>query len=300
MNPDSPIRPSLLADLVALGRYDQPIGTWLLAWPCCWGVALAQPSLRSLFMLCGVFLVGAALARAGGCAWNDLMDRRLDAAVARTRNRPLAAGRIRPATALVYIGVHIAAAGALLTFLPAAAVWLIPASLPLVALYPLAKRFTWLPQLWLGVTFNWGALVGWSAATGAWPALGALLLYVGAVAWTMGYDTLYAYQDRTDDLTVGIGSTAARLGAHGRRFVVAAYGVAIVLFACALGVTDGGLFGWLGLAGFGLMLARQAANVNLDEPTSCGAAFRAAHPAAFVWFAGLAADIVLAQFTATP
>ena len=297
MSPGAASRPSLLADLVALGRYDRPIGTWLLAWPCAWGVALAQPAPLDLCILCAILLAGSAFARAGGCAWNDLMDRRLDAAVARTRSRPLAAGRLGAKSALAFIALHLAAAGGLLFLLPAAAVWLVPLSLPLVLLYPLAKRVTWWPQVWLGLTFNWGALVGWSAATAEFPGPAALLLYSGAVLWTVGYDTLYAYQDRADDVSVGIRSTAVRLGRRGRRLVAATYGGAVALFSCALMVVGGGPFAWAGLAGFGLMLARQTAAVDLEDPASCGAAFRGAHHAAAVWFAGLATELLTVGIT---
>ena len=287
-------RPTLLADLVALGRYDRPIGIWLLAWPCAWGAALARPGPAELAGLCVVLLTGAALARAGGCAWNDLMDRELDASVARTRDRPLAAGRIGAGAACAFIAVHLIAAASLLPLLPSAAVWLVPGSLPLVLLYPLAKRFTWWPQVWLGLTFNWGALVGWSAATGSWPAAGALLLYAGCILWTVGYDTLYAYQDRTDDVTTGIRSAAVRLGRRGRGFVAGAYIAAAAVFAAALAVAGAGPGAWLGLAGFGAVSAWYTATVDLDDAASCGTAFRGAHRAALVWFAGLAADVALA------
>lgn len=284
---------TLLTDLVALGRYDRPIGIWLLAWPCAWGAALARPTPAELAVLCAILMTGAALARAGGCAWNDLIDRELDASVARTRDRPLAAGRIGTGTACAFIAVHVIAAASLLLLLPAAAVWLVPGSLPLVLLYPLAKRITWWPQVWLGLTFNWGALVGWSAATGNWPTAGALLLYAGCILWTIGYDTLYAYQDRADDVTTGIRSAAVRLGGRGRWFVAGAYVVATAVFAIALSVTAAGPAAWLGLASFGIVSAWYTATVDLEDAASCGTAFRGAHRAALVWFAGLATDLVL-------
>ncbi len=284
---------SLLADLVALGRYDRPIGIWLLAWPCAWGVALARPAPIDLAVLCVILLAGSALARAGGCAWNDLVDRDLDASVERTRNRPLAAGRIGPRAALAFIAAHLALAASLLVLLPATAVWLVPASLPLVLLYPLAKRFTWWPQVWLGFTFNWGALVGWSAATGGWPGPAALLLYAGCIVWTVGYDTLYAYQDRAGDAAAGIRSAAVRLGRRGRGFVAIAYAVAVAVFAVTLAATGAGAPAWLGLAGFGIVSIWYTATVDLEDPVSCGSAFRGAHRAALVWFVGLAADLAL-------
>ncbi len=295
MSPANHRPTALLADLVALGRYDRPIGIWLLAWPCAWGAALARPAPAELAALCVILLTGAALARAGGCAWNDLMDRELDASVARTRNRPLAAGRIGTGTACAFIAVHVIAAAALLLLLPPAAVWLVPGSLPLVLLYPLAKRFTWWPQVWLGFTFNWGALVGWSAATGSWPTAGALLLYAGCILWTIGYDTLYAYQDRADDVTTGIRSAAVRLGLRGRWFVAGAYVIAAAVFAAALAVTGAGPAAWLGLAGFSVVSAWYTATVDLEDAASCWIAFRGAHRAALVWFVGLATDLVLAS-----
>ncbi len=289
---------SLLTDLVALGRYDRPIGIWLLAWPCAWGAALARPQPAGLLALCLVLLAGSALARAGGCAWNDLMDRKLDAAVARTRDRPLAAGRIGAGTALAYIAGHLVAAASLLLLLPAPAAWLVPGILPLVLVYPLAKRFTWWPQVWLGVTFNWGALVGWSAASGGWPTPTALCLYAGCILWTVGYDTLYAYQDRTDDRAAGIRSAAVRLGAAGRPFVAGAYAAAAGVFAAALLLAGSGAPAWIGLAGFVSLSAWHTATVDLRDGASSGRAFRGAHRAALIWFAGLAADLVIGGGTA--
>ena len=286
---------SLLADLLALGRYDRPIGIWLLAWPCAWGVALARPAPADLAVLCVILLAGSALARAGGCAWNDLVDRNLDASVERTRNRPLAAGRVGPRTALAFIAVHLALAASLLMLLPATAVWLVPASLPLVLLYPLAKRFTWWPQVWLGLTFNWGALVGWSAATGGWPGAGALLLYAGCIVWTVGYDTLYAYQDLAGDSASGypFGRRSARPSRPRVRGDCLRRCGGRVRGAPSRLPGPARLHGW-GSQALASCPPGTTAAVDLEDPDSCGSAFRGAHRAALVWFVGLAADLMLA------
>lgn len=280
-------------DLVSLGRYDRPIGIWLLMWPCWWSITLARPDGATLASLLGLFLLGAAAARAGGCAWNDLVDRDADRRVERTRDRPLAAGRLGTGTALAFIALHLSACAAVLPLLAPAARLLALAAVPLVLLYPFAKRFTWWPQAWLGVTFNWGALAGWAAATGEAPGPPALLLYAAGIAWTLGYDTLYAYQDREGDILAGIRSSAVRLGGGGRRFAAAAAAAAAGLAGLALAAAGSGWAAWAGLAGFALLLVRAALAADLADPASCLAAFRASHPAAAALFAGLLADALM-------
>ncbi|NAZ37595.1 4-hydroxybenzoate octaprenyltransferase [Rubellimicrobium sp. CFH 75288] len=213
-----------------LSRLDRPIGTWLLLIPCWWGLALGLlaegrgPSLADLWFATA-FALGAALMRGAGCTWNDLADRDIDAAVARTRDRPLPSGQVTPRAALLWMAAQAAAAGLVLLTLPPLAIAVALAGLAPAALYPFAKRVTWWPQAVLGVAFNWGALVGYAAAAGRLDAP-AWLLWGAGLAWTLFYDTIYAHQDREDDALVGVRSTARLFGDTTprwlRRFLLAA------------------------------------------------------------------------------
>ncbi len=212
-----------------LSRADRPIGTWLLLLPCCWGLALAliatgaQPSLHDLWIAVACAL-GAALMRGAGCTWNDIADRRIDAAVARTRARPIPSGQVSVRGALLWLGAQALLAFGILLTLPAVAIWLGFLSLVPVALYPFAKRVTWWPQAVLGVAFNWGALLAYAAHAGRVDP-GAVALWLGGIAWTLFYDTIYAHQDAEDDALIGVRSTARLFGEESptwlRRFLVA-------------------------------------------------------------------------------
>ena len=196
-----------------LARLDRPIGTMLLLWPCFWGISLAAgsrswPDLRLL----ALFAVGALVMRAAGCVINDIADRDFDARVARTAGRPLASGALTPLNAWLFLSALLAGGLVILLQLNRTAIILGLAALPLVGVYPFMKRITWWPQAWLGLTFNWGALMGWAAAGGGadwWPALA---LYGAGIVWTLGYDTIYAHQDKEDDALIGVKSSARRLG----------------------------------------------------------------------------------------
>ena len=211
-----------------LSRADRPIGTWLLLLPCWWGLTLAifhtgQPALADLWIAAACAL-GAWLMRGAGCTWNDITDRDVDGRVERTRSRPIPAGQVTVTAALVWMCVQALAAFAILLTFPPAAIWLGIAALLPVAVYPFAKRFTWWPQVFLGLAFNWGALLAWTAHTGRLEAP-AVLLYAAGIAWTLFYDTIYAHQDREDDALIGIKSTARLFGDDTprwlRRFLVA-------------------------------------------------------------------------------
>ena len=208
--------PAATRPYLRLSRADRPIGTWLLLIPCWWGLLLAAGAdpagLRpfDLWIAVGCAL-GAALMRGAGCTWNDLADRDIDARVARTRSRPLPSGQVTPKQAAAWMVAQAAVAFAILVTFPTEAVALGTASLALVAIYPFAKRFTWWPQVFLGLAFNWGALLGWAAharGLGAAP----LLLYGAGILWTLFYDTIYAHQDREDDALIGVRSTARLFG----------------------------------------------------------------------------------------
>ena len=223
--------PKPLRPYASLMRVDRPIGTWLLYWPCAWSVALA--GVRGEWALFLWFLLGAFAMRSAGCVYNDIVDRKLDMQVERTRLRPLASGRVslRSAWALA-IGLSLVGLIVLLQ-LPRAAQGIALLSIFPVAAYPFMKRITWWPQAWLGLVFSWGALVGWPAVTGEF-AQPALLLWIGSIFWVIGYDTLYAIQDIEDDELVGVKSSARALGANARLGVGICYTLALVGWSAAI------------------------------------------------------------------
>ena len=258
-----------------LARLDRPIGTWLLLFPCWWSIAFASPqplSRESLFLF-ALFGIGALVMRGAGCAFNDICDRDFDAQVARTRDRPLPSGQVTVRGAAVFLAVLLAAGLVILLALNPFAIAVGAASLVLVFTYPLSKRVTFWPQFVLGLAFNWGALLGWAAVREE-IGLAALLLYAGGIFWTLGYDTIYAHQDRRDDPAAGVKSTARRLGLGSKPWLYAFYLAAGALFA-ATGHAAG--LGWIFFAGLALatlQLLWQVASVDLDAPRDCLAKFR--------------------------
>jgi 4-hydroxybenzoate polyprenyltransferase len=290
--PDAPTNwvdrhaPEGLKPWLKLGRFDRPIGIWLLLIPGWQGIALAlawyriMPGLYVVWLVLG-FAIGACLMRAAGCAFNDIVDRDIDAKVARTALRPIPSGRIRVNQAWAFVISCSLISLLILLTLNLVTILLGVASLALVAAYPFMKRITWWPQAWLGLTFNWGALMGYAAvgfgpgllvtwgvvfgttsiAIFAPPLLPALLLYLGAVFWTLGYDTIYALQDIEDDAMVGVKSSARRLGPNVQRGVGVFYLVAVILTVAAGAAAGLGPLFWLGLAAFAAHLAWQVARL---------------------------------------
>ncbi len=257
-----------------LMRADRPIGTWLLFLPGLWAICLFAASWGEGLRLALLFLLGAWVMRGAGCVVNDLWDRDLDRQVARTRNRPLASGAVRPMQALWFLAGLCSAGLAVLLQLNATAILFGVLSLLPVVLYPLAKRVTAYPQFVLGLTFGWGALLGAAAATGALP-WAALALYAASIAWILGYDTIYAHQDREDDALLGIGSTALTFGERTAPFLAACYAATLALLALA-GLIAG--LSWWFLAALALpaaLLARQVAALDIRDPAECLALFRA-------------------------
>ncbi|MDY6925313.1 MAG: UbiA family prenyltransferase [Pseudomonadota bacterium] len=291
--------PESLKPWLRLGRFDRPIGIWLLLLPGWQGIALAlgqyrqTPDLYTAWLFLG-FALGACLMRAAGCAFNDIVDRDIDAKVARTALRPIPSGRISVKQAWAFVvGCSLVSLLILLT-LNLTAVGLGVASLALVAAYPFMKRITWWPQAWLGLTFNWGALMGFAAAVGGLPfllwgvgqilvatgewytvgmavdaqghlALSALLLYAGGVFWTLGYDTIYALQDLEDDAMVGVRSSARRLGANVRRGVGVFYLLTVLLTLAAGAAAGLGPLFYVALLPWAAHLSRQARDVRPDD-----------------------------------
>ncbi len=236
LTPDSQHRslaaalPQRLRDFALLARFDRPIGWWLLYWPCAWGVLLAGGQKR--WDLALWLLLGAIVMRGAGCVYNDIVDADLDQKVARTAARPIASGRVSKRAAWLWL-IALSLIGLLVLLqlrLPAQIIAL--GSLAPVAAYPFMKRITWWPQVWLGLVFSWGALVGWSELrTDSWDVLA--LLYAGCICWVVGYDTIYALQDREDDALVGIGSSALAMGGRVQGGVALFYGLALTFWTLA-------------------------------------------------------------------
>ena len=265
--------PPTLRPYALLARLDRPIGGWLLFMPGLWSILLARPTLLRAAWLMLLFLVGAFAMRAAGCVVNDMWDRDLDRKVTRTAGRPLASGALGLHHAFGFLALLLLAGLAVLLQLNTLARGLGVGSLLLVVTYPLAKRVTWWPQLMLGFTFGWGAPMGYAAAAGRLDAA-ALALYAAAIVWILGYDTIYAHQDREDDALVGVRSTARLFVAQTRPFLAACYGLTLLLLVlCGLLAGLGGLFD-LALALPAVLLGWQVVRIDIDDPALCGRLFQ--------------------------
>jgi 4-hydroxybenzoate polyprenyltransferase len=282
--------PPALRPWLKLGRLDRPAGMWLLLLPGWQSIALAA-AMRGRWpdpRLLVEFLVGATLMRAAGCAFNDIVDRDFDAKVARTAGRPVASGQISVAQAWAFlIGCSLVSLIILITMGPLA-IALGAGSLVLVAAYPFMKRITWWPQAWLGLTFNWGALLGYAAATGTlgWPAI---LLYIGGLFWTLGYDTIYAVQDLEDDALAGVKSSARWLGEGAPRAILIFYLIAIALALAAGALAGlGPVFPWVTVV-YGAHLIWQSQRLRIDDPDGALALFRSNRDAGLVLFLAMMA-----------
>jgi 4-hydroxybenzoate polyprenyltransferase len=278
LTPDSEYRgmmrliPEAARPFALLARFDRPIGWWLLFWPCSWGVLLSG-GLATHWPLLAWLLLGAIAMRGAGCVYNDMADRDLDAQVERTRNRPLASGAVSMKAAWVWLILLSLVGLVVLLQLNIEAQLLSLASLLLVAAYPFMKRITWWPQAWLGFVFSWGALVGWIAvAEHASPAMA--FLYLGSVAWVIGYDTIYAIQDIEDDALVGVRSTARRFGSKLRLGVTLFYAAALFLWAMAIWAVRPQPLSLLALVPVSLHLIWQASTLKADDGGDALAKFR--------------------------
>jgi 4-hydroxybenzoate polyprenyltransferase len=262
-------RPYLL-----LARLDRPIGAWLLFLPGLWGILLARASVAESIRLIVLFGIGSVVMRSAGCVVNDLWDRDIDRKVARTAGRPLASGALRARHALMFLALLLAVGLAILLQLNPLSQALGVASLVLVALYPLAKRVTWWPQLVMGFTFGFGAPLGYAAASGhidgAWVAL-----YVAAILWDLGFDTIYAHQDREDDALIGVHSTARLFGERTRPFLTACYAAAVAALVLAGWLAGLGIWFYPALLLPAALLARQVITLDIDDPAGCLRLFRA-------------------------
>ena len=257
--------PQRLRDLAMLARFDRPIGWWLLFWPCAWGVWLAGAGWQ--LALVGWLLLGSIAMRGAGCVYNDIVDADLDRQVARTASRPVASGRVSAKLASGWLLALCLVGLVVLLQLRWQTELVALASLVLVAAYPFMKRITWWPQAWLGLVFTWGALVGWVSLRGDQLEV-AGALYAGAFFWCMGYDTIYALQDREDDALVGIRSSALRLGRHVKSGVALFYAAAVALWLLAFWLLRGDPIALLALVPAALHLAWQVLTLNPADPAN--------------------------------
>ena len=286
------LAPGWMRPYLRLSRFDRPIGAWLLLLPCWWSAGLAAigagarlPNLAHV----ALFFVGAFVMRGAGCTWNDIVDRDLDGRVERTRSRPIPSGQVSVVQAAAFLIAQALVGLIVLLQFNRFAIMTGIASLAIVAVYPFMKRITHWPQIVLGLAFSWGALMGWAAWFGRLDPP-AYLLYAGAIAWVIGYDTIYAHQDREDDAIVGVKSTALLFGPRTKPMLALFYTVAVILIGAAGWTAGAGLVYALGLAAFAAHLAWQIVRLDIADPDVCLAVFKSDRDAGLILFAGMVLD----------
>ena len=287
------LAPPFARPYLRLARLDRPIGSWLLLMPCWWSVGLAGMRVEQFPSLWHVvlFFIGAFAMRGAGCTWNDLVDRNLDRLVERTRSRPIPSGQVTVAEATAFMVAQALIGFLVLIQFNRFTVFTGLASLLVVAIYPFMKRITYWPQIVLGLAFSYGALMGWPAAFGQldWPAI---VLYAGSISWVIGYDTIYAHQDREDDLLIGIKSTALLFGENTRPMLAGFYCGAVVLIGIA-GLTAGGrLIFVLGLIAFAAHLAWQVVRLDVNDSAHCLKLFKSNRNAGLILFGAMLLEAV--------
>ncbi len=280
--------PAPLRPYMRLARLDRPIGTWLLLWPCWWSIALAADDIPDLRLMV-LFAIGAVAMRGAGCTFNDIVDRDFDARVERTKLRPIPSGAVGVKAAWVFLALQCLVGLAVLLMLSPLAIVLGVSSLAIVAIYPFMKRVTYWPQFVLGLAFNWGALMGYAAARNEL-TLAPVLLYLGGIAWTLGYDTIYAHQDKDDDALIGVKSTALKFGAATHRWMWGFYGLmTAALVATGIAGALGPIY-YIGIALAAAHLARQIVKLDVDDASLCLALFRSNRDFGLIVFAAIAVD----------
>ena len=292
------LAPSWLRPYLRLSRADRPIGAWLLLLPCWWSAGLAAIAAGHRYpnpwhVL--LFFVGAFVMRGAGCTWNDIVDRDLDAKVARTRSRPIPSGQVSVKQAAVFLAMQALVGLLVLAQFNRFTILLGIASLAIVAIYPLAKRVTWWPQIVLGLAFSWGALVGWAAVFARLDAP-ALLLYAGSIAWVIGYDTIYAHQDREDDALIGVKSTARLFGSRTRVALLCFYALAVLLIGLSGAAAGAGPVFVIGCVLFGAHLGWQIERLDIDDPDLCLRVFKSNRDAGLILFAALSGDALYQSY----
>jgi len=284
--------PLSIRPYLRLARADRPIGAWLLLLPCWWSAALAAIAAGHPYpdpWHLALFFVGAFVMRGAGCTWNDILDRDLDARVARTRSRPIPSGQVSVTAAAAFLAVQALIGLLVLLQFNRFTILVGIASLGIVAIYPLMKRVVWWPQIVLGLAFSWGALMGFAALFGRLDAA-AFLLYAGSIAWVIGYDTIYAHQDREDDALIGVKSTARLFGARTRPVLLGFYALAVLLIGLAGVAVEAGPVFVLGCILFGAHLGWQIDRLDIDDPDQCLRLFKSNRDAGLILFAAMVAD----------
>ncbi|MEO1265531.1 MAG: 4-hydroxybenzoate octaprenyltransferase [Pseudomonadota bacterium] len=287
--------PEALRPYLRLARADRPIGAWLLLFPCLWSQALAHLSVghAGYNVWYGIlFTIGAFVMRGAGCTWNDIVDRDYDAKVARTASRPIPSGQVSVKAAFAFAVVLSLIGFVVLIQFNTFTIVLGIVSLGPIALYPFAKRYTYWPQVVLGVTFMWGALVGWAAVTGGL-AIAPILLYIGCVLWTVGYDTIYAHQDAEDDAMIGLKSTAIKFGDMTQPAVAALYAAALVTWGMAIAMSGATGIAFAALLAVGVVLAWQTLTLDTADGGNCLVRFKSNQWVGWALFAGLLLEIIL-------
>ena len=277
--------PRFAVPYLRLMRADRPIGWWLLLWPCWWSLALAGGGYQDwkLYLL---FWAGAVIMRGAGCVLNDIADRDFDAKVEGTRARPIPSGAVSVSKAVIFM-IALALAGlVILLQLSRLAIWLGVGSLLLIVIYPFMKRFTYWPQIFLGLAFNWGAVMGWAAMRNSLSAA-PVVLYLGGILWTLGYDTIYAHQDKADDLIVGVKSTALKLGNRTKTWLWVFYGGAALLILSAGWLANSGVLFYPVMVFAAAHLISQIVTLDIDQPESCLVRFRANRSFGWIVFAAV-------------
>ncbi len=290
------VLPTVLWPYAQLARWDRPIGWWLLLWPCWWSAALAASAgaeaganLRDIMPPAGhlvLFLIGAIAMRGAGCTYNDIVDIGIDEKVERTRSRPLPSGKVSRKQAWLFLLLQAFAGLAVLLQFNGFSILLGIGSLAIVAAYPFMKRITDWPQFVLGLAFSWGALMGWAAHYGSL-GLPAYMLYAGSILWVIGYDTIYAHQDKEDDALVGVRSTARLFGAGTKKWLVFLYGGALLLFFAAFTYARVPLPAFAGLIAAAIHMVRQIRIIDIDDGDQCLALFKSNSNLGWLIFLGL-------------
>jgi 4-hydroxybenzoate polyprenyltransferase len=290
--------PPAFGPYLRLARADRPIGIWLLLWPCWWSILLAasQTPLRFLSVLyvlwlMMLFAIGAAVMRGAGCTYNDIVDRDIDAKVARTAGRPIPSGQVTVAGAIGFLVLQLLIGLGVLLQLNWFSVWLGAASLVPIAIYPFMKRITDWPQAFLGLTFNWGAMLGWAAVMGGL-AVAPLLLFAGCVLWTLGYDTIYAHQDKEDDALIGVRSTARLFGQRTKPWLGGFYVLAWLLFWAAGAIAGLGVGYVIGLAVVAGHLAWQVIRLDINDGANCLSTFKSNRDLGFIMLGAILAGLI--------
>ena len=276
-----------------LGRFNNPTGALLLAWPCLWGVMMAKPELYIFFKYTILLFIGSFILRAAGCAWNDILDRNIDKKTNRTKSRPIASGKLTVLDGLVFIFLMLIIGLYILYNLSLPAIIISLISIPLIIIYPLTKRITFFPQIWLGITFNIGILIGYSCITNNYPNYIVFTLYIGAIFWTIGYDTLYAMQDYVDDKITGVKSTVTKMKHNSGFFAASAYFISSIIFSISLLLNNFHLLMILLVITLGLWQTYNAAYTKITDTHKFSKGFKNSNLCGFLMWSGMILNIYI-------